>query len=275
MALLFTFGSVMAQQQPLKILSYNVLKGFQGDTANMTRYVTWVKARNPDIVFYQEMNGFTQKSLENFAQRYGHNYAVLAKETGYSVALTSRFPIINVQKVLDNMWHGYLYANIQGVSVMAVHLSPFVYQKRLSEVKQILAQASLLSKKAPVIIAGDFNSFQAQDSTSYSEKGLLSQIKREKSNREIRTLNNGQYDYSVTGEMEKAGFRDAINIVSPKFNFSMPTKKYDAPYKSKIRIDYIWLSPSLAKKVAKAGILYDTETDVMSDHYPAWAQLKD
>jgi exodeoxyribonuclease III len=263
-----------AQHKITKVLSYNVLKGFQSDTANMSRYVTWVKHKEPDIIFYQEMNGFTQQSLETFAKRYGHNYAVLGKETGYAVALTSRYPINNAQKVLKDMWHGYIYAEIEGINVFAVHLSPWVYLKRKEEVKLILAHVATLSKNAPVIIAGDFNSLHQRDSLRFTDKDLQSQIAREAKNPEIRNLNNGHFDYSVTADMESGGFEDAVNRLNKEFTHSMPTKKFYAPYKGKIRIDFMWLNKPLIKRLKKAFIIYDNDTDEMSDHYPVWLTLK-
>ena len=263
-----------AQKVPLKVLSYNVLKGLQSDSLNMNRFVSWVKGKSPDVIFYQEMNGFTQHSLELFAGRYEHPYAVIAKETGYSVAITSRYPIVDVHKVLDNMWHGYIYASVHGVSVFAVHLSPFVYKKRLSEIRQVLAHAAMLPKSTPVMIAGDFNSYQAGDSVNYTQKALAAQVKREAGNAEMRNLNKGKFDYSVTSELELHGYRDAVNLFSKAFNYTMPTKKYDAAFKSKIRIDYIWMNGVLQRRAGGASVIYDQHTDEMSDHYPIWLTLK-
>lgn len=205
---------------------------------------------------------------------YGHPYAVLAKESGYSVALTSRFPIVNAHKVLDNMWHGYIYANIRGIHVFAIHLSPFLYEKRVYEIKQILSQAALLPKGSAVMIAGDFNSYQARDSSHYSAKDLRAQQVREQNNAEIRNLNHAKFDYSVTNEIAATGYQDAVNMFSKQFDFTMPTKKYDAPFKHKIRIDYIWLNQVLQKKVKAAEVVYDDDTEAMSDHYPIFIQIK-
>jgi exodeoxyribonuclease-3 len=265
---------VQAQQKTLKVLSYNVLKGLQADTANKQRFTDWVKSKSPDIIFYQEMNDFTQKSLENFAMGYGHPYAVIAKESGYSVAITSRFPIVNAQKVLDNMWHGYLHAYTAGIHVFAIHLSPFRYKKRQYEIKQILAHAESLPKGSQVIIAGDFNSYQPRDSSYYNQKHLLAQRKREQDNAEIQNLNQGEFDYSVIREVERAEYKDAVNLFSTKFNYTMPTIKYDARFKQKVRIDYVWLDKELQKKVLSATVLYDEDTAEMSDHYPIWLTLK-
>lgn len=267
-------SNVYGQKGNLKVLSYNVLKGFQGSEENKMRFNIWVNKKAPDIVFFQEMNGFTQKSLEDFAMGYGHGYAVIAKESGYSVAITSRFPIVNVQKVLDNMWHGYIYANIKDIHVFAVHLSPFLYQKRISESKQILAQAELLPKGSMVMIAGDFNALQVGDSANYTAKSLKKLLVKEAKNLEIRNLNKGNFDYSVTEEFTKKGYEDALNLFSKSFNFTMPTTKYDASYKQKIRIDYVWLNKALKRKVETAAVIYDEDTAEMSDHYPIFLNLK-
>ena len=265
--------SAKAQKVQLKIISYNVLKGLQHDLQNMARFDRWIRRESPDIVFYQEMNGFSQIEIEKFAAGYGHPYAVIAKEHGYPVAISSRFPIVNVKKVLDNMWHGYISANIAGINVFAVHLSPFNREKRLCEVAEILAAAALSQKSVPVLIAGDFNSYLAQDSIFYSQEALSAQIKRESRNPEIRNLNGLNFDYKVTGKMKEAGFSNAVNLFHEDFQYTMPTKSHDAPFKMKIRIDYLWLNQAARRKALSAEVVYDDDTDHISDHYPLSLQL--
>ena len=169
--------------------------------------------------------------------------------------------------------NGQSFSRWNGLHVFAIHLSPFLYQKRLYEIRQILAQAALLPKASPVLIAGDFNSYQARDSGYYSGKALLTQQSREQKNAEIRNLNAGKFDYSVTNEGATAGFKDAVSLFSKQFDFSMPTKKYDAAFKDKIRIDYIWLNKSLQRKATAASVVYDDDTADMSDHYPILLDL--
>src|SRR5690606_14416685 len=72
-------------QEKLKVLSYNVMHGFEGDATRISRYVEWLSTGIvPDIVLYQEMNGFTRQKLTDLAARYGHGYAViLNEESGY------------------------------------------------------------------------------------------------------------------------------------------------------------------------------------------------
>lgn len=72
--ILFFIISAKAQQKQdnFKILCYNVLHGFESNPKVMDKYVTWVKTIDPDIVAFQEMNKFTDKSLKELAARYGH-----------------------------------------------------------------------------------------------------------------------------------------------------------------------------------------------------------
>ena len=127
----------LAAQDNLKVLQYNVLEGFKNDSLIKNEYISWVKNIDPDIIAYQEMNDFTQKKLETFALRYGHEYAILSKSEGYPVALTSKYPIVNAQKVVDNMWHAYIYANVANMHVFVVHFSPHQLIKRKAETQYL------------------------------------------------------------------------------------------------------------------------------------------
>ena len=39
------------------------------------------------------------------------------------------------------------------------------------------------------------------------------------------------------------------------------------------RIDFIWANDVAAKRIKKSGIIYDNDTDEMSDHYPVYIEL--
>lgn len=268
--ILFILISFPANSQgKFKILSYNILYGLQ-DSLNKNEYVGWVKQIDPDIVAYQEMNGFTQKSIEEFARRYGHQYAVISKVEGFPVALSSKYPIVNVQKVVDNMHHAYLVANIRGINVIVIHFSPFSYQKRQLEVNEIIARAALFPKNEKVVIMGDFNSLAQSDAEYYKDDGYL-KTAREKEMQEahIRNLNNGQFDYTVTNSMLQAGYVDLLRKFHSDKQFSVQTKKYATDYLK--RIDFIWANPTMARSAASTDIIRDAKTDVMSDHYPVLA----
>lgn len=258
-------------QNELSILSYNTYNGFQSDTSVMDQYLEWVKDLDPDVVAYQEMNKFSQKSLEEFASEYGHDYAVLIKEEGYPVAISSKYPIVNVQKVTDNMHHGYLYANVLGTHIFIVHLSPFDHRFRAKELRLVLAHAASLSESDRVLIMGDFNAFDKKDAAYYKED-LFEAMRKRDSTYNQNNLNAGSLDYSVMDLMENAGFHDSYWEIKDTYHYSMPTPKYQTrPVR---RIDYIWVNEQGKEDILDAGIIADEHTNVMSDHYPTYIILE-
>ncbi len=115
-------------QGKFRLLTYNVLTGFQKSPSQVNRFVEWVKDKKFDVIAFQEMSTFTQDSLESFAKRYGHHYAVLLKGNNSPIGMTSKYPISNVKKMIDSMHHGCIYAQVRDFNVFITHLSPFSYQ---------------------------------------------------------------------------------------------------------------------------------------------------
>lgn len=271
--------SVSAQDK-IKILSYNVLFGLQKDsTVNIERYKQFVKSLDPDIVATQEMNGWTQKTLEELANSYGHPYALQSKEEGFPVALTSKTPMVNFKKVTENMWHSYIYAKVRGLHLFVIHFSPFSYTKRLEEVNNIIAQTLEIPKEEPILIMGDFNSLVETDAAQYDQKILEAMKSQEQQHAHIRNLNNGQIDYSVLGRLTEAGFKDSYRLLNDNFVGSVPTKKDGKGNWKKNnggaqkRIDFLWCNEAASKLITKSEIVKNNMTDVISDHYPVYVEL--
>lgn len=260
-------------QNGLTYLNYNILEGLKSDSSLKADFVTWVKEIDPDIIALQETNKFTQRSLEVFASSYGHPYAVLAKESGYPVAITSKYPIVNVQKVLDNMWHGYLYANVLDYHLFVLHLSPFLQEKRNYEIAQILAHIRLFPKNAKIIVSGDFNAVSELDKHTHTATLIELMKESEATHAHIRNLKNGQIDYDVIRKVMDAGFVDVFYQRHKKFKSSLPTARYRTEKSFDRRIDFIFVSKNLSKKVVDADIIKDQYTDYLSDHYPVIMRL--
>jgi exodeoxyribonuclease III len=74
----------------------------------------------------------------------------------FPVAITSKYPIVNVQKVSDNMDRGFIVARIKDFNVVSLHFTPFDYRKRRQEVELLLAHINAQSSKQPWLIMGDF-----------------------------------------------------------------------------------------------------------------------
>jgi exodeoxyribonuclease-3 len=250
-------------QSTMKVLSYNILEGMVTDTTKGKKiFVEWIKDKNPDVVALQECNGFTQKTLEELAASYGHDYAVIVKENGYPVGITSRYPIINIQKVNENMTHGFITASINGYNFCVLHLNPHKYSKRRREIAQILQTLALQHKQW--LVMGDFNSLSPLDSQRVAKSNfIIRQQEAALKNPAISNLVDGQYvDYAVQQAILDADFTDAGYTYDKSLILS------------NTRIDYIYLSKNLVKKMLYCKFIYDDFTKKYSDHKPVILELK-
>ncbi len=284
--IVLTIGNSFSQSKELKILNYNVKHGFEGDSAITAQFIQWIKNVNPDVALYQEMNGYTRMMLKDLAKKYGHQYTVIMnQEAGHDVthplAITSRYPIKNTEMFLDSMWHGYMYAQVQGIDLFVTHLAPFTLKDRQKDLHRILDHTKKLPKDAKIIVAGDFNSLSKVDSAMYDDVLLTSMRKIEgrlepKSGTAIvknriiyrNNLDNGNIDYSVTNMMVKAGFIDSYYFLNKNFKNSVPAKSYQKKSSKLRRIDFMWVNPKLSELLITADIIHDKYTDYISDHYP-------
>lgn len=264
------------EAKQLKIISYNVYNGMKLDESECKQqYIDWAKAQDADIIAWQEMNFFTREKLEKFAAGYGHKYAVLLKESPddpafFPVAITSKYPIVNVNKVVDNLWHGALFADVGNYHFVITHMNPFWTAKRIDEINLIID--SIKYSRDPNgkwIIAGDLNSFSPADKADYDKSTLLEDIKEKQKKRPIlENLVNGQLSYTVQQNLLDAGYIDALKLKHKEFISTAPTKVFYDQASVPLRYDYIYVSPPLKNNVIDVKVLKDDFTDKYSDHYP-------
>ena len=278
MSLLLLLLASSNAQQTVKILSYNVLYGLK-DSANIERYKSFVSELKPDIVATQEMNGWTQETLEGLAATYHHPYALQSKEEGFPVSLSANSPLVNFKKVTENMWHAYIYAKVKGIHIFVIHFSPFSYAKRLEEVENIIAQINEIPSTEPILVMGDFNSLSGADNANYGDNVLEAMRKSEREHKHIRNLNNDQIDYSVLDKLEQAGLKDSHYLVHKNFTSSLPTFK-DGNGKIKEsntgtpkRIDFVWCNSVAASYITKSEVVKNELSNIISDHYPIYVEL--
>lgn len=266
----------------LKMISYNVYNGMKLDKSDgKHKFIEWEKIQDADIIAWQEMNFFTRDKLEKFAASYGHKYAVLLKESpddpaSFPVAITSKYPIVNVNKVVDNLWHGVLYADIGNYHFVVTHMNPFWTAKRIDEMNLIIDSIKYSrDPKGKWIIAGDLNSFSPADKPAYDKSNLLNDIKEKEKQRPIlENLVNGQLNYTVQQNLIDAGFIDVLKIKNKQFIATAPTKVFYDQSSTPLRYDYIYVSPLLEKNVVNVKVIKDEFTDNYSDHYPVQMIIK-
>ena len=61
----------------------------------------WIKNQHADVVALQELNGQTNESFKDLAEGWGHDHAVLLKEEGFPVGLTSKMPVEVIEKRVE------------------------------------------------------------------------------------------------------------------------------------------------------------------------------
>ena len=259
------------EKKDFTVISYNVWNGFESQDHRRAAFVQWAKQQNADVIAFEELNNFTQASFSQLANSFGHPYAVISKEKGYPVGISSRYPIQNVYKLMKGMHHGCLYAEIKGISFFVVHFSPFSSAFRLQEadsVAQVLQKRNKLNGQA--IVLGDFNAFSPKDSLFYNTSAAKdSMYVEEMKNSKLRNLNkDNNIDYQVISRFLENGFYDSFSLFHKTFQSSYPSKAYAlAPVSSQCRIDHMLISQKIKTKCKGMEIIKDVVTDTLSDHY--------
>lgn len=261
--------SASAQDQmPLKILTYNVLVGF--DHGKSTRIAAkWIKEQQTDLVALQELRGITQKKLDEVSASWGHPHAVILKENGFPVGLTSKSPIEVIEKRVKDMWHGYLHCKVRDTHLFVVHLSPSKHTVRVQEAELLATKIQpLLAAKQSVIVLGDFNCNSPLD-REWLEKRPSTEGWRKVS------PDNADPNYLTMTRFRSLGLTDLVHLKQTQDKVQLGTfptriKEQSRPGKN-WRIDFILTDPALAQRCTSASTPRDPIVHKISDHFPVVA----
>ena len=200
--LMFLSSTQAQENKVIKIMTYNILTGFDwnADSTRGTKLIEWVNTHKPDVLALEEMNGFTEERLSQFAKKWGHNYSALLKTTGYPVVITSNQPIVVKEKLVEGMWHGMLHCETYGIDFFVVHLSPADWQFRRREADSIairIKEVALANDQ--YIVLGDFNAHSPFDAELLRKFPHQKEryLKGDQASEKYKNLHNGEYDFSV------------------------------------------------------------------------------
>jgi len=281
-----TYNKSHAQEdlKSLRVITYNIWNGFDWgkDTTRHQQFLDWASFQQPDIFALQELCGYTQAELEQDAKAWGHDYAIILKEEGYPVGLTSKWPIELVGKHREGLWHGMLHAKTAGIDVFVVHLSPADWKFRKQEAQSISQHIEALSNDKYLVV-GDFNAHSPMDADLDREKkGLLARYKTgDAKNEKHQNLRHGYWDYTTMSTFLASGLLDVtMPFVKPAERFSFPTpalaniwQTASEIQRNQHRIDFILASPALFRHCVYSRVLNGSETGGWSDHYPVLADF--
>jgi len=267
-----------AAAAPTKIVTWNVLRGFL-DGTQIQPAQRWLREQAPDVVALQEVNGFNEARLTETAAAWGHPHAVMAKESGFPVALTSRTPIQVIERRLADMHHGYLHARTAGLDVVVVHLHPGDWRFRRREVAVLAPMIhKLVAEQREVVVLGDFNAHHPIDCGHLDRQTPL--LERRAAGKNL--IDGRTFDYGVLARFAAAGVTDAAYHVlgeQAAGGGTYPTQLLEharspeaqADYLE--RIDFILLSPSALARLADAALPRGGVLEQVTDHYPVTITL--
>jgi len=257
---MFTGETLMAENDTLKIINWNVLYGFNHHQS-IEEASHWLKKQTPDIVAFQELNGISENELGEHAVSWGHAYAVTHKENGFPVGLTSNEPIEVLAREAEGYHHGFLHCKTYRIHFFVVHFWP----GKSNDAEEILKRARSLQKQnEQVVILGDFNGCSRKD-----EAFLIANAKKR------------ERDYTFVDMVEAQGFIDLVHKHDSQAKISCPSsitipkwsKDMDELQLKRYRIDFIFADPSLAENSVAGTISLAKEIETISDHYPVLVEL--
>ena len=261
--------------EKVRVMSYNIFNGFDWckDVERESRFVAWIQKQDPEILGLQELCGFTQERLEKLAARWGHPYAVIVKEEGYPVGITSKKPIQLKAKMVGEIGHGLLHVQTYGFDVLVTHLNPSNTHKRNQEAAKIVSYIQE-NKLDNCILMGDMNSHSPMDA-DYLEANAVN-LTAKYGGMKSPNLLDGQIDFSVISHFLSLPLIDICRkYVAPDKRTTFPTpilmnqsRHKEVRKRTNERLDFLMLTPSVAQKAVDAFIFNEGETEYLSDHFP-------
>ncbi len=273
----------------LKVMTYNIWNGFDWgkDATRRAKLQHWVNTQQPDVFALEELCMYTPEKLQEDAKSWGHNYSVLLKESGYSVGLTSRYPIEVKEKIIEGMHHGALHCKTSGIDFLVVHLHPGSINRRREEMKILLVKLEQIkAENTKYIVLGDFNAHSPFDADLYLPDGdLLTRLRNSNEGKGLDgNIDNGNLDYSVISGFLSAPLYDVTRNFSngieergsfPAMALVPVNNESHEQLRARLeRIDYILVSAELDANCTNAEVCNGEDNWYLSDHYPVFAEFR-
>ncbi len=254
----------------LRICHFNILKGGEKRLKNISKVIENI---NPDICGILESVGSKNeiRCLQNMGKDLGYNlFDIAIANSKYNIAIFSKLSL-TIKVIQKGVQHVILKGIIENgpfknLSVFFIHLSPVSEDARLLEINKLLKYTT---KVPQAIIMGDFNSLSEHD--PYNQKKLLNIFQKNN----IIKYGTKKLRFDVIKEIELSGLIDATNYLKYPYSASTPTlSNKDINHIANIRIDYAFLTKNIIKYLKRVEIVKNKHTEIASDHYPLFIDLK-
>ncbi len=246
----------------MRIASYNI---FEGAKASLSQLEEFVQQQDLDTLCLQEANDWLDgdpSQLERFATATGLAHIASGGNRRFKIATLSRLPVARTEIHSEGFWHGAVETEVETptgfVNIWNTHLNPMDEDKRVPEAEYI---ASHVDTSKPTLVVGDFNSLSEADNyprnlaQTLAAKGILK-------------FGAAANRYDVTRILSKSGLYDIAALLGVETS-TVPTPVNTDPYHAaKLRLDYMFASESLIRRVNELAVPKTYLTDRISDHYP-------
>jgi exodeoxyribonuclease III len=255
----------------VRIVTYNI----NGIGARLPALLQWLKDSSPDVVCLQELKAPQDKFPADALREAGYGVIWHGQKSWNGVAILVRGgQPEEIRRVLpgdpEDMHSRYIEASIGELTVGCLYLPngnpapgpKFDYKLRWLE-RLIVHASELVSRPAPVILAGDFNVIPTERDVYKPERWVDDALFRVET-REAFTRLIAQ------------GWTDAVRAMHPDatiytfWDFFRNAYARDAG----LRIDHLLLNPAAFPRLTAAGVdRHVRGWERPSDHAPTWVDL--
>jgi len=251
-------------------MTYNILDG-GGDRLELIAKV--INDSAPDFITINEANGFDENGNKklvdlSYATNMPYFHLALSGEYDYHVAILSKHPLKKVHELHPLMRAG-IAAIIDSESgeiyITGTHLTPYSEELRVPEIELLISDQKDYPNR---ILMGDMNSLSQNDNYSSS-------IVQDFNEPQLKKFTKaGCLLFEIIEKIEASGYTDAAVELSLQSENTAPTLSNTDVTHAKTRLDYIFVSPSLKKRLVRYSVIKNELTEQASDHYPVLIELK-
>jgi exodeoxyribonuclease III len=255
----------------MRIVTYNV-NSINARLPNLRR---WLELTSPDVVCLQELKAPQEKFPEQAIRDAGYGVIWHGQKSYNGVAILARNEEpAEICRVLpgdpDDVHSRYIEAMVNGILIGCLYLpngnpapSP-KYDYKLRWMQRLTEHAAgLVSRDAPVVLAGDYNVIPTEKDVYKPERWVDDALFR------IETR-------EAFGRLMSQGWTDAIRHLHPEATINTYWDFFRDAYQrdAGLRIDHLLLNPSAMRHLQHAGVDRDVRGwEKASDHAPAWVEL--
>lgn len=251
----------------LRVLSYNILTGGED---RLPLIASVIQKQQPDVLALLEANSRSNAEALAHQMDMSLTFGEANERTQTHVAWLSRCPVIHAENYplpifaktllkIEILWEG------SPLALFAAHLKAGQDmendQHRAKEMRVILDMLQSLGEQ-PHMLVGDLNTIHPTDQPNVSAYIASRRAKGE-------NKPEPQFPRLVIPLLLEAGYVDCYRTLHPMtsgYTYKLPTPG--------LRLDYIFASPLVARRLYECDVVTSGEAEIASDHLPIWAEFK-